>query len=403
MLALVFLLLALPVMAADPVAAKKLQQTQEELKASEKRYQEYQKKQQEAEEELKEVQDRVMVLAQEARSREDALASLEADQTRLEKQITLARDGLRESREEITGMVAALIRLAQVPGEALIAMPGQMRTNLQAASVLRIMTRELRHATRKLTAKLEKLDADQQSLVVRKEEFAQEQEKVVSVQDALAEELEARQKTYSRFDTRQKEEKQTISKLTRQSRDLQDLIGRLEAERKARERTKLLAKPAVTPVIAVPAKPIERVEKQKVTPQIQPEKLKKFASFDAARGRLAFPVAGSVTEWFGQKLGQNRTSKGITLASRTGNSVVAPYGGEVVFTGPFLDYGQMVILRYEGGYHLLIAGLSEINCRTGQSVTVGEPVGRVGSQRNGKLYLELRYQGRPVNPAPWFG
>ena len=88
-----------------------------------------------------------------------------------------------------------------------------------------------------------------------------------------------------------------------------------------------------------------------------------------------------------------------------------------MFAGPFRGYGQMLIIAANGGYHVLLAGLANIDGVVGQVVLAGEPVGRMGAHaprptahkgiaRVGsggeRLYIEFRRNGVPVDPAPWF-
>ena len=82
-----------------------------------------------------------------------------------------------------------------------------------------------------------------------------------------------------------------------------------------------------------------------------------------------------------------------------------------MFAGPFRGYGQMLIISANGGYHVLLAGLTNIDGVVGQMVLAGEPVGRMGAQQQGNapkgiggesLYIEFRRNGVPVDPAPWF-
>jgi septal ring factor EnvC (AmiA/AmiB activator) len=82
---------------------------------------------------------------------------------------------------------------------------------------------------------------------------------------------------------------------------------------------------------------------------------------------------------------------------------VAPYDGQVAFSGPFRGYGQILIIDHGEGYHTLLVGLSRIDGGEGQKVVAGEPVGLMGNSDSGRpaLYVELRRNGRPINPLPW--
>jgi septal ring factor EnvC (AmiA/AmiB activator) len=122
-----------------------------------------------------------------------------------------------------------------------------------------------------------------------------------------------------------------------------------------------------------------------------------------AEGRLTLPARGEIVRNFGDSAEYGATSKGITLRTRPGAEVVAPYDGQVVFAGPFRGYGQILIIEHSEGYHTLLSGLSRIDAAPGQWVLAGEPVGIMGTREGGspELYIELRRNGRPINPLPW--
>jgi septal ring factor EnvC (AmiA/AmiB activator) len=78
-----------------------------------------------------------------------------------------------------------------------------------------------------------------------------------------------------------------------------------------------------------------------------------------------------------------------------------------------------LIIEHGGGYHTVLAGLDRVDAVVGQWLLAGEPVGSMapaGGSISGtpqgagdlspagrpKLYLELRRNGQPVDPVPWF-
>ena len=117
---------------------------------------------------------------------------------------------------------------------------------------------------------------------------------------------------------------------------------------------------------------------------------------------------------FGAADGLGGTEKGLSIATRPGAQVTAPCDGWVVYSGPFRNYGQLLILNAGGGYHVLLAGMERISVDLGQFVVTGEPVavmggGRtVGRRRRDRLssqpvlYVEFRKDGTPVDPGPWW-
>ena len=74
-----------------------------------------------------------------------------------------------------------------------------------------------------------------------------------------------------------------------------------------------------------------------------------------------------------------------------------------MFAGEFRGYGKMLIISHGDEYHTLLTGISEISCKTGEKVIVGEPVGIMGKKASEgiNLYMEVRYTGEPINFLPW--
>jgi septal ring factor EnvC (AmiA/AmiB activator) len=132
------------------------------------------------------------------------------------------------------------------------------------------------------------------------------------------------------------------------------------------------------------------------------------------KGRLSKPVAGTERVGYGQGDGIGRPSSGITLEARPGDLVTAPADGQVLYSGPFRSYGQLLILNAGDGYHVVLAGMSEIDVSVGQFVLSGEPVAVMGAKRvasaaaadvglpEASLYVEFRKDGKPVDPSPWW-
>jgi len=122
-----------------------------------------------------------------------------------------------------------------------------------------------------------------------------------------------------------------------------------------------------------------------------------------APGRLVAPLAGRVIRRFGETLPSGGRSNGLSLAAARAAAVAAPGAGLVQYVGPVKGWGVILILRLAGGYHLVLAGLDRSSVSVGQSVAAGQTVGWMPDARQSspELYLEVRDQGAPVNPARW--
>lgn len=119
--------------------------------------------------------------------------------------------------------------------------------------------------------------------------------------------------------------------------------------------------------------------------------------------RLVLPASGGIVRRFGDPLAGGGRSNGLTLTAPRGARAVSPAAGLVQYVGPVKGWGVIVILRLAGGYHLVLAGLQRTSVQVGQSVAEGQPVGWAteGRQATSELYLEVREQGSPVDPAKW--
>jgi septal ring factor EnvC (AmiA/AmiB activator) len=131
--------------------------------------------------------------------------------------------------------------------------------------------------------------------------------------------------------------------------------------------------------------------------------------FHKAKGQLPLPAAGIIAQEFNSPTQYGGRSKGIVIKTRYGGQITSPCDGSVMFAGKFRSYGQLLIIDAGDGYHVLLAGLSRIDVQPGQFVLKAEPVGTM-RQSPGKragpdsprLYVEIRKDGRPINPRPWW-
>jgi septal ring factor EnvC (AmiA/AmiB activator) len=68
-----------------------------------------------------------------------------------------------------------------------------------------------------------------------------------------------------------------------------------------------------------------------------------------------------------------------------------------------------LILEITRGYDLVLAGLGQVAVRPNDELLAGEPVGMMPGKpgaldgSEGRLYFELRRDGKGLDPAPWLG
>jgi septal ring factor EnvC (AmiA/AmiB activator) len=211
--------------------------------------------------------------------------------------------------------------------------------------------------------------------------------------------IDERQKQQSDREAALAAERARAVDLAKQAKSLQDLIAKLEegadkADKAAREAAPGLGKPG-TAVLS------------------DPGRLAPAVTFASLRGKVPMPVNGVKIRDFGAPDGVGGTEKGLSIATRAGAQVTAPADAWVVYAGSFRSYGQLLILNAGGGYHILLAGMERISVDLGQFVLTGEPVAVMGSgshiaailatgSSQPVLYIELRKDGVPIDPGPWW-
>ncbi|MBI4528862.1 MAG: peptidoglycan DD-metalloendopeptidase family protein [Deltaproteobacteria bacterium] len=131
--------------------------------------------------------------------------------------------------------------------------------------------------------------------------------------------------------------------------------------------------------------------------------------FEALKGRLDYPVRGEVMASFGKtrhpEFSVDLFRRGIDIEAPLGEEIRAVEKGRVVFADRFSGYGKMMIIDHGQRYYTVYAHLSDLLKKIGETVQKGEAVGLVGdsdSLAGARLYFEIRKDGRPLDPLPWF-
>jgi lipoprotein NlpD len=96
---------------------------------------------------------------------------------------------------------------------------------------------------------------------------------------------------------------------------------------------------------------------------------------------------------------------GILLSGRLGQDVRAANAGRVVYTGSGLrGYGNLVIIKHADSLLSAYAHNREMLVHEGQEVAMGQVIAHMGEgpHQSPVLYFEIRQNGRPVDPLPFF-
>jgi murein hydrolase activator len=129
------------------------------------------------------------------------------------------------------------------------------------------------------------------------------------------------------------------------------------------------------------------------------------SAFGRLRGQLAWPVAGRVTAAFGDARASGVRWDGLVVATERGAPVKAVSSGRVVYADWLPGLGLLMIVDHGEGYLSLYGHNERLYKAAGESITGGEVIaaaGDSGGRPEPELYFEIRRDGRPVDPLPWF-
>ncbi|ONN67402.1 peptidoglycan DD-metalloendopeptidase family protein [Herbaspirillum sp. VT-16-41] len=96
--------------------------------------------------------------------------------------------------------------------------------------------------------------------------------------------------------------------------------------------------------------------------------------------------------------------KGVDIAGKDGQSVLAAAGGKVMYAGSGIrGYGNLVIIKHTNNLLSAYAHNKTILVKEGQSVTKGQKIAEMGKSDSDsvKLHFEIRQQGKPVDPSKY--
>jgi len=173
---------------------------------------------------------------------------------------------------------------------------------------------------------------------------------------------------------------------------------RTEAEDERAEADRDAAKRRVAKVPPPSSKP----------PKATPGEVTPGVGLGAMRGRLEWPAPGRVVEEYGTRVnprfGTKTFRNGIDIDAGEGSNVHVVFPGHVLYTGWFRGYGNLIIVDHGSEYYTLYAHVADTKVAEGDDVKQGQVIGTVGdtgSLQGPRLYFEVRYQGKPQDPAQW--
>ncbi len=127
----------------------------------------------------------------------------------------------------------------------------------------------------------------------------------------------------------------------------------------------------------------------------------------SAPGAFAWPVSGTITSPFGWRSnpfgGAPEFHQGLDIAAPTGTTITASSGGTVLMAQWYGGYGNYILIDDGGGYSTGYGHLSAFYVSAGQQVKQGQAIGAVGCTgecTGPHVHFEIRFNGKPIDPAP---
>jgi septal ring factor EnvC (AmiA/AmiB activator) len=321
----------------------------------------------------------------------------------LDLALSVMRQGVDAKNQEVAAtrqgqeaLLGALERLARAPREALSLAPEGPIERQRSAILIAAAVPALSAQARALTGDLAALGLVRKQIESSRKKIEDARDALIKARDALAQLVVRRNTLIGQLLHDDGKTAAVANQFGEQASDLFDLIKRADAEADRRDKDRLIQLHTTQPIRTKGPPPV-----------LDPTKPKDLRALDAPHTEMVWPVSGEPAHRFGEADSTGRPSQGLTLDAVPDGLIVAPFDGRVDYVGSFRGYGLILIIRHGGGYHSLLAGLGHVNVTTGQWLLAGEPVGTLpdadGKNASVTFYVELRRDGRPVDPQSRLG
>ncbi len=183
---------------------------------------------------------------------------------------------------------------------------------------------------------------------------------------------------------------------------------RYEKELKSKKKEVEALNKEIARIIAEATKPKPTTGSQTQSQKDDPAAIALSAEFSANKGKLPWPVNGSVVAKFGKQY--HPVFKNLELPANNGLDITAPKGSQIkavcngtvrqVFVMP--GYNQCVLVQHGKNYFTFYCKLGSVSVKAGDKVTTGQVIGTIETQSgNNQLHFELWKDSKPQNPEGW--
>ena len=118
----------------------------------------------------------------------------------------------------------------------------------------------------------------------------------------------------------------------------------------------------------------------------------------------SYPLPGAkVISAYGSRGGRGHS--GTDIKTKANDNILAAFDGEVVFSGPYSGYGNLIRIKHANGLETYYSHNSKNFVKVGDRVKAGDVIaltGRTGRATTEHLHFETRINGQSVNSARFF-
>ncbi len=181
-----------------------------------------------------------------------------------------------------------------------------------------------------------------------------------------------------------------------------------EQELKAKKKEVEALNREIQRIIAEATRPKAPSGSGSVSQKDDPAAIALSAEFSSNKGKLPWPVNGSVVAKFGKQY--HPVFKNLELPANNGLDITAPKGSQIkaVFNGTVKQvfvmpgYNQCVLVQHGKNYFTFYCKLGSVNVKAGDKVTTGQVLGTMETQSgNNQIHFELWKDSKPQNPEGW--
>lgn len=370
---LVFILCVNLLFSQEVFSAKKDKQSlariNKEIENKRKATAKLEKEQKKLSEEIRQTQKKMVEIANNVKQYERKLSGFDKQLSDLQWKEFLLNKKIEGNNTELIKIIAVFENISQVPKGYLLISPARIDTVFQSSILLRSLADELTRSTRVYRQDLNDLIKTKDEITVAKTSIHTLTKKVRGEKNKIANLIKNKKSTQKKLTSKQEKNKREIKRLVAESKTIEEFIKKAEKLRKEREKKAKQTKIASTIVVR------------------------------KASGTAPLPVSGNITTYFGEHTKKGITSKGIYIKPRANSQVISPSDSDVVFSGSFYGFKNLLILHSSDDYYIILGGMKEIFAEEGQNLLSGEPIGEMGDS---ELYIEIRDKETPINPLKYF-